>query len=237
MPSRKTAQRIPEKRDVPVYLRTLKIAIMPLSKQCLGSLNLHYSSKINFKDCLVTCNACDSYTCSNPQPDTTLNCSALISQCDSDTFGEFMKEKCPATCGKCNRKNANLCADKSKSEVCTVLAKFCNTVDYYDLLSTECPSTCNRCPNNGTTPGGNGNGNGTTACVDVANDCFTNTARCSDATYAPLMHRLCPKTCNSCSNCEDSHKMCSAWVSHGFCTKFSQTETMKKCARSCNLCK
>ncbi|KAF1761023.1 hypothetical protein GCK72_009276 [Caenorhabditis remanei] len=191
-------------------------------------------------DCLVTCSACESYKCSNPQPETTLNCSALASQCDSATFSEFMKEKCPATCGKCNRKNANLCSDKSKSEVCTTMATFCNTIDYYDLLSEECPSTCNRCPHNGTNPNGNGGGNGgdgNQACTDVANDCSTNLARCSDAQYAPLMHRLCPKTCNSCKNCEDFHKMCSTWVSHGFCTKYSPAAVMKTCPKSCDLCK
>ena len=29
-----------------------------------------------------------------------------------------MKEKCPATCGKCDMKNANLCNDEEDSSVC-----------------------------------------------------------------------------------------------------------------------
>ncbi|CAI5446702.1 unnamed protein product [Caenorhabditis angaria] len=163
-------------------------------------------------DCLVTCNACDSYTCTNPQPDTTLNCTALIAQCDSPTFGEFMKEKCPQTCGKCNRKNANLCSNRSEAEVCTAMSPFCNTVDFYDLLTTQCPSTCNRCLLNGTTThGGSGSGEGGGGtdgkCVDLAADCGANHSKCSNAQYAPLMHRLCPQTCNSCSTCEDYNKM------------------------------
>ncbi|EGT56739.1 hypothetical protein CAEBREN_23672 [Caenorhabditis brenneri] len=152
-----------------------------------------------------------------------------------------MHEKCPATCGKCNRKNANLCADKSKPEVCTAMLTFCNTIDYYDLLSVECPSTCNRCPHNGTNPNGNGgnegNGDGPQTCTDVANDCSANLNRCSNDKYAPLMHRLCPATCNSCKSCEDFHKMCSTWVAHGFCTKYSQAAISKTCPKSCDLCK
>ncbi|CAI2348503.1 unnamed protein product [Caenorhabditis sp. 36 PRJEB53466] len=185
-------------------------------------------------DCLVTCNACESYKCSNPQPESVLNCTALAPQCDSDTFSEFMKEKCPATCGKCNRKNANLCADKSSPEVCSTMASFCNTIDYYDLLSTECPSTCNRCPQNGTSENGTG---GNEVCVDVANDCSDNQSRCSDPQYAPLMHRLCAKSCNACKTCEDFNKMCSPWVAHGFCSKYSQAAIHKTCPKSCGLCK
>uniref|UniRef100_A0A8R1ETS3 ShKT domain-containing protein n=1 Tax=Caenorhabditis japonica TaxID=281687 RepID=A0A8R1ETS3_CAEJA len=158
------------------------------------------------KDCLVTCNACDSYTCSNPQPESVLNCTALASQCDSGTFSEFMKS-------------------------------FCNTVDYYDLLSAECPSTCNRCPLNATVTPGTGGQNGTQGCADVATDCSVNLSRCSDPQYAPLMHRLCAKTCNACTTCEDANKMCTTWVARGFCTKYSQPVIMKTCPKSCDMCK
>ncbi|CAA77472.3 uncharacterized protein CELE_ZK643.6 [Caenorhabditis elegans] len=196
--------------------------------------------KMMLGDCLVTCNACESYTCNNPQPDTTLNCTALAGECNSALFSELMKEKCPATCGKCNRKNANLCSDKSKPDICVNLKTLCNSVEFYDKLSEQCPSTCNRCPHNGTNPenktGGNG-GTGTQECTDLANDCSYNQNRCSVKEYSSLMHRLCPKTCNACNICEDANKMCPIWVPRGFCSKFDHDKVQKSCAKSCNICK
>lgn len=70
-------------------------------------------------DCLVTCGSCSAFSCSNPQPDDDLNCTALSDQCDSTTWSSFMKEKCPATCGKCDLKNGNLCHDVESGVICS----------------------------------------------------------------------------------------------------------------------
>ncbi|CAD6188567.1 unnamed protein product [Caenorhabditis auriculariae] len=188
------------------------------------------SFKPMLMDCLVTCGSCDSYRCQNPQPENVLNCTALADQCEDPTFVQFMKEKCPFTCGKCDVKNSNLCKDLQSATVCSSMAPFCNSVDYYDLLTVQCPSTCNRCSRNGVTvkPG---------ECADMASDCAKNSMRCTSPNYAPLMHRLCRKTCNACNvTCEDQAPNCASWVNRGFCRAFKKPEAMKSCAKSCNFC-
>ncbi|EYC36842.1 hypothetical protein Y032_0853g2696 [Ancylostoma ceylanicum] len=87
--------------------------------------NIEYCNQESYRpqlmDCLVTCGKCGAFSCNNPLPETSLNCTALASQCNSTVWERFMKEKCPATCGKCDVKNANLCKDASDSTICSTM--------------------------------------------------------------------------------------------------------------------
>ncbi|CAJ0597021.1 unnamed protein product [Cylicocyclus nassatus] len=190
------------------------------------------SYRTQLMDCLVTCGKCGAYSCNNPQPDTVLNCTSLASQCHSKIWGNFMKDKCPSTCGKCDLKNANLCKDASNSAICSTMVQFCNSVDYYDRMTEQCASTCNRCP----ATGDGGGPNITVTCVDYARDCATRTALCNNPQYEGLMHRACAKTCNKCGGCYDYSSKCPLWASRGFCSKSDQNVKRRYCAKTCMLC-
>ncbi|KAL6725829.1 shTK domain protein [Ancylostoma duodenale] len=115
--------------------------------------NIEYCNQESYRpqlmDCLVTCGKCGAFSCNNPLPETSLNCTALASQCNSTVWERFMKEKCPSTCGKCDVKNANLCKDATDSIICSTMVQFCNSLDFYDQMTEQCASTCNRCPSSG----------------------------------------------------------------------------------------
>ncbi|VDM65337.1 unnamed protein product [Strongylus vulgaris] len=208
------------------------------------------SYKTQLMDCLVTCGKCGAFSCNNPQPDTMLNCTALAPQCESTLWRNFMKDKCPATCGKCDLKNANLCKDASNSVICSNMQQFCNSVDYYDQMTYACASTCNRCS---AAAGGDKQTSellsniapirklihcfaATTVCTDFARDCASRTALCNNPQYEGLMHRVCAKTCNKCDGCYDYSSRCQTWASHGFCKNKDQNMKMKYCAKTCMLC-
>ncbi|KAF8356708.1 hypothetical protein PRIPAC_91703, partial [Pristionchus pacificus] len=97
-------------------------------------------------DCQVTCGTCDNFSCQNPFPENVVNCTSLMTQCDDPSFSQFMKEKCPYTCGRCDEKNSMLCHDVANVLTCQSVKNYCNSVDFYDLMSQQCASTCNRCP-------------------------------------------------------------------------------------------
>ncbi|KAE9414289.1 hypothetical protein Angca_002831, partial [Angiostrongylus cantonensis] len=200
-------------------------------EQCLEIFeNIDNCNDLSYRpqlmDCLVTCGKCDAFTCSNPQPDSVLNCTALVSQCTSTKWERFMKEKCPSTCGKCDVNNANLCKDLADSSVCSTLAKFCNSIEFYDNMSEQCASTCNRCPVGGQS----------SKCVDFAKDCTARKELCTNASYDSLMHRACAKTCNKCDGCFDASMKCDSWMANGFCTKSDPVTRKRYCAKTCKMC-
>uniref|UniRef100_A0A7E5A0E3 ShKT domain-containing protein n=1 Tax=Panagrellus redivivus TaxID=6233 RepID=A0A7E5A0E3_PANRE len=81
-----------------------------------------------------------------------------------------------------------------------------------------------------------------TDCADVAANCATLTAYCTNPIYYDLMTEKCPNTCNRCDSqgCAnaDAEAKCAVWVSNGFCTNAFYTDDQKRehCARSCGLC-
>ncbi|VDM62454.1 unnamed protein product [Angiostrongylus costaricensis] len=181
-----------------------------------------------FQDCLVTRRECDAFTCSNPQPDSVLNCTALLILIHSCTSRnqKLSSEKCPSICGKCDVKNANLCKDLADSSVCSTL-KFCNSVEFYDNTSEQCASTCNRCPVGGQSR--------VRFPVFLAN-CTTRKELCTNPSYDGLMHRECAKTCNKCDGCFDASVNCDSWMANGFCTKSDPVTRKRYCARTCKMC-
>ncbi|CAI4229150.1 unnamed protein product [Auanema sp. JU1783] len=185
------------------------------------------------KECLVTCNACDTYSCSNPQPDTTFNCTSLKDKCSDPVWERIMRDKCPQTCGRCGLLNGKLCEDTAGTDVCVGMKDLCNSVEYYDTLTQQCASTCNRCPNDPNAAKTFG------TCADQAKNCEQNLAKCNDANYSELMTRTCAKTCNKCGlGCVDADHRCASWNQKGYCTstKYSQADKKKSCARTCNMC-
>uniref|UniRef100_A0A183V8H2 ShKT domain-containing protein n=1 Tax=Toxocara canis TaxID=6265 RepID=A0A183V8H2_TOXCA len=135
-------------------------------------------------NCRVTCNNCAAYNCTNPMPESQLNCTAMESQCNDAIFGPFMKKNCPATCGTCQDNNGQLCKDVASVATCMALKAFCNSVEWYAFMTQQCPSTCNRCP--------------TGACQDTIPNCSSYLAYCNDQRYDAIMRLKCAKTCNKC---------------------------------------
>ncbi|GMR41071.1 hypothetical protein PMAYCL1PPCAC_11266, partial [Pristionchus mayeri] len=170
--------------------------------------------------CQVTCGTCDNFSCQNPFPENVVNCTSLVHQCDDPSFSQFMKEKCPYTCGRCDEKNSMLCHDVANVLTCQSVKNYCNSVDFYDLMSQQCASTCNRCPD------GTGGTIGT-GCRDHARDCLSKINLCNVPAYSGLMARACAKTCNKCSACEDATLLCGYWVSKGFCNNMHYSRDVK----------